>query len=71
MLDNTPPQDVQNIHQVIKSIEKTIENMRVELTEGGKILSEVKTQRGIFQGDALSPLQFVIAMIPLNNIFRK
>ena len=36
---------------------------RVELT--------AKIQRGIFQGDALSPLLFIIAMMPLNYIFRK
>ena len=49
--------------QVIQFIEKTMEIWRVELTAGGKNLAEVKIQRGIFQGDALSPLLFVIAMI--------
>ena len=44
---------------------------RVELTAGKKSLSEVKIQRGIFQGDALSLLLFVISMMPLNHIFRK
>ena len=34
---------------------------RVELTAGGRILAESKIQRGIFQGDALSSLLFVIA----------
>ncbi len=38
---------------------------------GGKSLAEVRTQSGIFQGDALSPLKFVITMIPLNCILRK
>ena len=28
---------------------------RVELTEGRRNLTEAKVQRGIFQGDALSP----------------
>ena len=41
------------------------------MTTGGKSLAEVKIQRGIFQGDALSPLLFVIVMIPLNHIIRK
>ena len=44
---------------------------RVELTAGGRKLAEAKIQRGIFQGDALSPLLFLIAMMPLNHILRK
>ena len=45
--------------EVMTFIEKTMKIWRVELTAGGK--------RGIFQGDALSPLLLVIAMIPLNE----
>ena len=48
-----------------------MKNWRVELTTGRKSLAEVKIQRRIFQGDALSPLIFVIAMILLNHIHRK
>ena len=48
-----------------------MKNWRVELTAGGKSLAETKIQRGIFQGDTLSPLQFIIAMMPLNHILRK
>ena len=44
---------------------------RVELTAGGRSLAEIKIQRGIFQGDALSPLLFIIAMMPLGHILRK
>ena len=44
---------------------------RVELRAGGKSLAEAKIQRGIFQGDALSPLLFIIAMMPHNQLFRK
>ena len=44
---------------------------RVELTAGGISLAEIKIQRGIFQGDALSPLLFIIAMMPLNHILKK
>ena len=43
----------------------------VELTAGGKSLAETKIQRGIFQEDALLPLLFIIAMMPLNHILRK
>ena len=48
-----------------------MKNWRVESTAGGKSLAKTKIQRGIFQGDALSPLLFIIAMIPLNHILRK
>ena len=48
-----------------------MKNWRVELTAGGKSLAETKIQRGIFQGDALSPLLFIISMMPLNPILKK
>ena len=44
---------------------------RVELTAGGRSIAETKIQRGIFQGNAPSPLLFIIAMTPMNNIPRK
>ena len=44
---------------------------RVELTARGRSLAEIKIQGGIFQGDALSSLQFKIAMRPLNHLLRK
>ena len=44
---------------------------RVELTAGRKSSNEAKIQRGIFQGDALSPLLFIAAMLPFNHILRK
>ena len=43
----------------------------MELTAGGKSLAETKIKRGIFQGDALSPLLFIIAMMLLNHVIRK
>ena len=43
----------------------------MELTAGGRSLAKTKIQRGIFQGDAQSPLLFIIAMMPLNHILRK
>ena len=44
---------------------------RVKVTAGGRNLVETNIQRGIFQGYALSPSLFVIAMMPLNHILRK
>ena len=58
-------------HEVINFIEKTMKTWRVELTAGGRSLAEAKIQRGIFQGDVLSPPLFIIAMMPLNHILRK
>ena len=40
---------------------------RVELTCGSEILREVPINRWIFQGDALSSLLFVIALLPLTH----
>ena len=37
----------------------------------GRSLAEAKVQRGVFQEDAISTLQFIIAMIPLNHTLRK
>ena len=58
-------------YEVINFIEKTMKTWRVELTAGGKSLAETKIQRGIFQGEALSPLQLIVSMIPLSHILRK
>ena len=59
------------LHEVINFTEKTMKTWRVYLTAVGRILAETKIQRGIFQGDVLSPLLFIIAMMPLNHILRK
>ena len=58
-------------HEVINFIEQTMQTWRVELTAGGRSIAETKIQRVIFQGDALSPLLFIRAMMPLNHILRK
>ena len=58
-------------HEVINFIEQTIKTWRVELIAGGRSIAKTKIQRGIFQGDALSPLLFIIARMPLNHILRK
>ena len=50
--------------ETMKFIQNTKENWRVELTVEGKSLAEGEIQREIFLEDALSPLLFVIAMMP-------
>ena len=76
--DLVPQSLIMNCHkmykisdEVIKFIEKTMKTWKDELTTRQKTLAEANTQRGIFQRDALSPLLLVIAMMPLNHIFRK
>ena len=41
---------------------------KVELTSAGERLGEVKIKRGIFQGDSLSPILFVVALIPMSIV---
>ena len=59
------------LDETINFIEKTMETWRVELTTGERSLAEAKIQMGIFQGNAFSPLQFIIAIMSLNHIVRK
>ena len=54
-----------------KVVDFIMKNYKVELTGGEKTLAEVKIQLGIFQGDALSQLSFVITMMPVHYKFRK
>ena len=44
---------------------------KTELTSSGQSLGQVSIRRGIFQGDSLSPLMFVLTLIPLTLILRK
>ena len=44
---------------------------QVELSAGGRTLGTINIRRGIFQGDCLSPLLFVLALIPLSMVLRR
>ena len=57
-----------NIEDLLK---RSMGDWRTVLTAGGEELGEVRIRRGIFQGDTLSPLLFVVAMIPLTLLLRK
>ena len=49
----------------------SMERRRVMLCAGKSELGEVDIKRRAFQGDSLSPLVFVLALIPLSLILRK
>ena len=44
---------------------------KLSLTSNGEELSDVDVKRGTLQGDSLSPLLFVLSMIPLSSLLRK
>ena len=64
--------DLFGVAENIKSLlVNSIEKWKVKLCSGNSELGEVEIKRGIFQGDSLSPLVFVLALIPLSLILRK
>ena len=52
-------------------IRKSMKNWNTNLTSCGEYLANADTRRGIFQGGSLSPLLFVLCMIPLTQMLRK
>ena len=56
---------------IVEFIRKSMKNWNTNLTSCGEYLANVNIRRGIFQGDSLSPLLFVVCMIPLSQILRK
>ena len=57
-----------NIRQFLRV---AMASWKTELTVNGQVLKHVHIRRGIFQGDSLSPLLYVIAMIPMAKILRQ
>ena len=49
----------------------SMEKQKVMLCSGNSELDKVEMKRGIFQGNSLSPLVFVLALIPPSLILRK
>ena len=52
-------------------LSKSMKNWETILMAGNEKLARVNIQRGIFQGDSLSPSLFVIGLIPLSHTLRK
>ena len=52
-------------------LERSMVNWQTELTSSCTSLVNVNIRRRIFQGDSLSPLIFVICMIPLSKVLLK
>ena len=53
--------------RLIHLIKLLMESWSVKLTQRGKKISDrIKIKRGIFQGDSLSPLLFIIALNPIS-----
>ena len=52
-------------------LQKSMKQWRLSLTANGEDLGEVNVKRGIFQGDSLSPLMFMLNMVPLSLILRR
>ena len=64
--------DLFGVAKNIKSLlVNSMEKWKVMLCSGNSELGEVEIKRGIFQGNSLSPLVFVLALIPLSLIFKK
>ena len=51
-------------------LQKSMQQWRLSLTANGEDLAEVNVKMGIFQGDSLSPLLFVLSMVPLSLILK-
>ncbi|XP_069983749.1 uncharacterized protein [Penaeus vannamei] len=52
-------------------INESMKKWNTELNAGQTRLGNAKIKQGIFQGDSLSPLLFVLTMIPLTLLLRK
>ena len=52
-------------------LKKSMQQWMLALTSNGESLGDVDVKGGVFQGDSLLPLLFVLSMVPLSLILRK
>ena len=57
-----------NVRQFLLS---SMKKWKTELTSSGQELEVVNIKKGIFQGNSLSPLLFVLYMVPLSLVMRR
>ena len=57
--------------KMISIVSNSMVNWKTVLTSGGMTLGKVDIRRGVFQGDSLSPLLFIMIMLPLTLVLRK
>ena len=62
---------VQVSDNILKFVKSSKANWQTELTSCGESSVKVNVRRGIFQGDSLSPLLFLICMILLTHVLCK
>ena len=62
---------VQMSDNILEFLKRSVANWQTELISCRERLAKVNIRRGIFRDDALSPLLFVICMIPLYHVLCK
>ena len=58
----------ENVRGLLKN---SMQQWTTKLESNGETLGDVKIRRGIFQGDSLSPLLFVICLLPMSVLLRE
>ena len=58
-------------NNVQEFLNKSMKPWKIELNASRKTLAEVDSRREVFQGDSLSPLLFVLCMVPITWLLRR
>ena len=63
--------DSRDVRASKRGITSSMRDWKIVLTSNAEVLGEVRIKRGIFQSDSLSPLLFVLSMIPLTILLKR